>query len=1047
MTNHQASLEALLVHERWARALARDMVRDIDRADEIVQRAYLAALRWPPAPEAKLQAWLATVIRNIVRSDARSNANRRAREERHARPEDDVEGADAALQVRDASDKLRAAVEALREPYRTRITERYFEELKPGEIARRSGLAIDTVRTQLARGLAELRTRMARGAGEGRDAWILSVAPLLAVRRRWLPSAAAARAAMWTIFALVPATCLYLFFGRPLTEPAGDLAATLVGPSIVDAAAISPAAPAGAERTPVAHLARALEAICVDGLTLRPLEGALIRAWALPDDPALRESAVRRLRSGALTGTGFDQVTELQTDGNGRCKVETTGGYQLVTASYESLWDWAEVGPEQGSPVHLALREDDNVQVLVIDDLGAPLEGVLVHFRGFDYCWDVEFSDSPVALTGPDGIAELAHVGHWLWSSDSLCKPVACIEACVIGSQSRWISVDRENLPENPVEVRVSGELGLVEVRIVDPDGSPIIGNGRVHVDWIPEGEKDALSAFSAPLIEGALAFHMPIGGRCDIEVESALRGIYHATIEGPRVIGEVVRLDLGEEAGDSVFTGQLVDEVGLPMTYTEFEYSPPNSVARGVTDASGRFRVRIVDALLDDLAASVFLGLRALPVGVRSSAMARVEVSLVPGVRDLGPIQLLAEEASVTGFVSDSAGQPIAGASLSVQIRDQEEWWGEKAATMTDSDGRFALGRNGDDWGGGERLVVRRDGYATGEVDFDWGQSDVSIVLEPERVVRGRVLVDPTMASESIFIALMSADLRPDEWRPRESASDRFSNFGVEVERLRGDGRFTFRRMSDGPYRLQVIRGGGDELDVVHEAGPLTLAVEGDRYGVLDDIDLRGAFREVEILVVDEAGMPISDAWVYVEGLLVGERTSSYDGVSESYATDLDGSAQVFASLEGSIVEISASGYVDRSVEIELDDVVVVLRSNPPREYLVNLDPLEVPNGLVLSLGSESRSELGSISTHDCWKHGGEFDERGVLCCPESLTGPVEHWFTLSDGLNRVTVDEPRQLEALDANRTGRIYLAAPDAGSLSCAVDELHRLAEGEQ
>jgi len=78
-------LDALLAQAGWAKALARSLVRDPDRADDLVQRAWLAALRNPPQDSTPPRRWIATVMRNFARDDARDTSRREERERDVAR--------------------------------------------------------------------------------------------------------------------------------------------------------------------------------------------------------------------------------------------------------------------------------------------------------------------------------------------------------------------------------------------------------------------------------------------------------------------------------------------------------------------------------------------------------------------------------------------------------------------------------------------------------------------------------------------------------------------------------------------------------------------------------------------------------------------------------------------------------------------------------------------------------------------------------------------------------------------------------------------------
>ncbi len=111
------------------RRLARSLLYDRDRAEDVVQDAWLLALRRQPPAEG-LRAWIAAAIRRIALDSRRAEARRRAREERAARPE----ALDSAAEVAGRIEIARAlvnAVERLEEPYRAAVVLRFFDELPP----------------------------------------------------------------------------------------------------------------------------------------------------------------------------------------------------------------------------------------------------------------------------------------------------------------------------------------------------------------------------------------------------------------------------------------------------------------------------------------------------------------------------------------------------------------------------------------------------------------------------------------------------------------------------------------------------------------------------------------------------------------------------------------------------------------------------------------------------------------------------------------------------------------------------------------------------
>ena len=62
--------EQLLQHSQWAQSLARHLVGDAAEAEDLVQDAWMAALKGPP-PEGAIRPWLGGVMRNLARMGRR----------------------------------------------------------------------------------------------------------------------------------------------------------------------------------------------------------------------------------------------------------------------------------------------------------------------------------------------------------------------------------------------------------------------------------------------------------------------------------------------------------------------------------------------------------------------------------------------------------------------------------------------------------------------------------------------------------------------------------------------------------------------------------------------------------------------------------------------------------------------------------------------------------------------------------------------------------------------------------------------------------------
>jgi len=158
--------QRLLEHGEFVRALARSLVRDRHRADDVAQETFRIALERPPRHARNLRGWLARVTRRAAALGHRRDVRRRRREVAAARPEAGGGAATADAVARlDWEQRLVRAVRELDEPYRTTVVLRYFEQSTPAEIARRTGVPRKTVYTRLQRGLERLRARLDDEAG------------------------------------------------------------------------------------------------------------------------------------------------------------------------------------------------------------------------------------------------------------------------------------------------------------------------------------------------------------------------------------------------------------------------------------------------------------------------------------------------------------------------------------------------------------------------------------------------------------------------------------------------------------------------------------------------------------------------------------------------------------------------------------------------------------------------------------------------------------------------------------------------------------------
>jgi RNA polymerase sigma-70 factor (ECF subfamily) len=167
----------LLEHQGFLQGLARSLLQDEQRAEDVVQEAYAAALRKPPPSGVNLRAWLTGVTRNLALRARRSEGRLRRREQRAARPESLGATDDIAARV-EIHRRLSNAVAALPEPGRTAIVRRYLDGLRPSQIAELEATSVRTIESRLRRARAHLRAQLDLDYSGKRGAWRAALLPL-----------------------------------------------------------------------------------------------------------------------------------------------------------------------------------------------------------------------------------------------------------------------------------------------------------------------------------------------------------------------------------------------------------------------------------------------------------------------------------------------------------------------------------------------------------------------------------------------------------------------------------------------------------------------------------------------------------------------------------------------------------------------------------------------------------------------------------------------------------------------------------------------------
>lgn len=407
----------LLEQVSWIRRLAGELVADRELAEDLVQETCRVALERSPSEPGKLRQWLAEVLRNALRQHARSQGRRLAREVAAARPEA-LEATYKLVERVLLQREIVNAVLELEEPYRATVLLRFFEELPPREIARRTGDPLATVNSRLQRALARLRERL----DDRNRAWAALLLPWVRGIESFGPP---------TLLTAVMNTKLVLALGAAALA-AGALvfwkapseSERTVPPSLAESPAPADALRGGGsfgagdeaaeEALPAAREPRAGSPA--------PARLAEAPSTAEPEEWNVRlrvlDSSGAPLAGIAVCVEGGDQV--LGTSGAGGWCVFPTRAERLELEALDPRWVTVHAGsPARSSSIDpvLVLAPAMTLVGTVRDEEGQPLSGANVRFElpdGFLTRFsEVLEASRPLgwrALSGPEGEFTFEHV-------------------------------------------------------------------------------------------------------------------------------------------------------------------------------------------------------------------------------------------------------------------------------------------------------------------------------------------------------------------------------------------------------------------------------------------------------------------------------------------------------------------------------------------------------------------------------------------------------------------------------------------------------------
>lgn len=359
--------ERLLAERAWLVGLARTLVDDVHAAEDLTQDTFVRALE-RAGPVRSVRAFLGRVVRNRAIDRHRSETARTDRERRRERPDRSVPPTDELVARAETQRRVAEAVQLLDEPYRTTVLLRWFEGLSPAEIAERTGTPRETVKTRLRRGHTQLRQRLDREFGGGREEWRKALLPLATLPLGPSPTLPGPpSAATLAVGGLLVSKPVKFLVAACLLALLGLAVGVVIAPPFEDAQTTSATTPTDA---PVESNASETRVARTGPET--PLSG---RVRSRLDGRPVVDASVRATTSDGATH-------ELRTDANGRFAWDALpAGARTIHVRGEPWMRPEEIQVEGEDAGTVWLHGATDLTVRVVDEEGAPVAGALVVAR------------------------------------------------------------------------------------------------------------------------------------------------------------------------------------------------------------------------------------------------------------------------------------------------------------------------------------------------------------------------------------------------------------------------------------------------------------------------------------------------------------------------------------------------------------------------------------------------------------------------------------------------------------------------------------------
>jgi RNA polymerase sigma factor (sigma-70 family) len=589
-------IDNLLREQVWLRRLARSLVHDTGAAEDLVQDAYLAALRHPPEDRPTLRPWLRKVAQNLAAMRLRAARGRTAREQAAVLDAPAEAPSPEDIAARLALHRLLAEeiANGLDEPTREVVYLRYFEDRSAADIARLLGVPAGTVRWRLKVGLDLLRGRLDQQHNGDRRRWTLVLAPLAGsppvaasaphpepaavplaqapgLGRVALVVAATTVVGLASVLAVRGTSCVPSF--RPGAEVAPTVTAEVPSPPPSARRSTKTAVPVLLANQESRALDEQPPDMTVFGLVREvnggPVGGALVVASRRQNVVALPE----------WTPAPFPKNVEVYTDGSGAFRLELESGDYTVEVVVDGYVP-ASHAVRGSRRLDFQLAPGSVLSGRVLDEGDRPAAGAQVvavsRPPGFGFLqeglgFQVETDGSgafEIRQLPPGPLLVVAHLGTRAAQAEMILDAFGGPKSVVLrlkpASSLRGRVTTRQGAPAADVAVRV---LGSALLKAADATTGP---GGDYRIEGLSPGRYTV----------EALRKDMPLAAASvDIQVASQVRQLDLQLDDTAIVRGQVVGPD-----------GVSLGGVGVQIAYAE-EHAPRLlSHSLGITGPDGRF-------------------------------------------------------------------------------------------------------------------------------------------------------------------------------------------------------------------------------------------------------------------------------------------------------------------------------------------------------------------------------------------------------------------------------------------------------------------------